>query len=178
MPDIRDITDPSEFIPEPATPWWVWALVACGAVLLIVAVILIIRKRKPARSRRTHLDEARAKLAALRHDAAKLPPETVATRASIIIRSYLESAFEDPALFETSEEFTLRQDALQNLHPGTRTQITQHLQQLSDLKYEPNTSNETARSRVTGLVGEAEELLAQIELHPTPRHPSPPTPAS
>ncbi|MFK7910058.1 MAG: hypothetical protein AB8F34_05585 [Akkermansiaceae bacterium] len=173
MPEIRDITDPTEFIPEPTTPWWIWALVAFGILALIALIVLLIRKNKPKRARKTLLDKARARLEALKQEAPNLAPETVATRTSMIIRLYLESAFEDPALFETDEEFTLRPNALKALHPDTRSKITDHLKQLTNLKYEPNTAQDIANQKATGLIDEAGEILAVIELHPDNRHPAP-----
>ena len=166
MPEIRDITDPTEFIPEPSTPWWIWALVALGVLLLLLALWLIIRHKKSTSSRHTLLDEARAKLSELRSQSAKLSPEHIATKTSIIIRNYLETAFNDPAIFETNEEFTLRTNALKALHPDTKMQITHHLQQLSELKYEPHTDSASANQRACSLIDEADKLLAHIELHP------------
>lgn len=166
MPEIRDITEPTEFIPEPSTPWWIWALAIAGGLLLVATIYFIVRKNKPLRIRRTLLDKARAKLSALREQSSTLPPETLATRTSIIIRHYLEAAFEDPALFETNEEFSLRPTALEALHPDTRQQITDHLHRLSQLKYAPNQDPDAASGRAATLIDEAGDLLAHIELHP------------
>ena len=166
MPEIRDITDPTEFIPEPSTPWWVWGLIACGVLLIAGIIVIIVRKRKPAKARRSLLDKARTKLAKLRKQAESLPPHTIATRTSMVIRHYLETAFDDPALFETNEEFTLRPNALEALHPDARQQVTDHLQDLSHLKYEPNKDQASSTERALQLIGDAEKLLAHIELHP------------
>lgn len=168
MPKIRDITDPTEFIPEPTTPWWIWALVAIGVLLLIILAMVIIAKSKTRRAQRSCLDEARALLADLKKQATRLPPEEIATKTSGIIRQYLETAFDDPAIFETNEEFKLRTTALETLHPEIKTQITRHLEQLSELKYEPHPDSTAASTRADTLIDEADELLAQIEFHPGP----------
>jgi hypothetical protein len=166
LPKIRDITDPTEFIPEPTTPWWIWSLVATAVLLIVVVTILLIRKHRGKCARRTDLDEARARLVALKERAVNLSPEEIATKTSIIIRHYLEAAFDDPAIFETKEEFTLRTTALPSLEAETRSAIVHHLQQLSELKYEPHANSTAAITRANTLIDEAEQLLAHIDLQP------------
>ena len=162
-PKIHDITAPGDFLPEPTTPWWIWAL---GAItLLAVTIIITIWLRKPnhAKQRATMLDEARGRLKKLREEAPTLAPHDTATRASLIIRRYLEGAFKDPALFETNEEFTLRPKALSKIHPNCREQIKSYLTKLSQLKYTPSHSDET-----DVLIDEADDLLALIEINISP----------
>jgi len=109
------------------------------------------------------LDKARSRLAILKTEAQKLAPEVTATRISLIIRRYLEAAFDEPALFETNEEFTLRPHALEKLHPDSREPVKDYLAKLSQLKYTPS-HHEEANS----LIDEAENLLANIEINVTP----------
>ena len=92
-------------------------------VTTILLICFIVRKRKTNQTRRDLLDKARAKLSELKDQSASLKPEMNATRISVILRQYLEAAFEDPALFETNEEFTLRPTALERIHPDVRPQI-------------------------------------------------------
>jgi len=163
MPEIKDITPPGEFLPEPSTPWWLWALAGLGVLMLIAIVIWFICKPSPAKKRANLLDEARARLSHLKEESPALAPHVTATRISLIIRRYLEAAFKDPALFETNEEFTLRPDALEKLHEDSRAPVTDHLTRLSQLKYAPVNSSEPA-----DLIDEAEELLANIEINVSP----------
>ncbi|MBK1853514.1 hypothetical protein JO972_00930 [Verrucomicrobiaceae bacterium 5K15] len=163
MPPIEDITPPGEFLPEPNTPWWLWALVGIGVLMILALVAWLIFKPNPAKTRANLLDDARASLHKLKEESPKLPPHVTATRISLIIRRYLEAAFKDPALFETNEEFTLRHDALNKLHPDSREPVTAHLSQLSQLKYAPVHSAEPVQ-----LIEEAEELLANIEINVSP----------
>ncbi len=148
-------------------------LVATGIILIILATWFFVRKGTPARKRQSLLEKARAKLTELKKQSDNLTPETIATRISIIVRQYLETAFEDPALFETNEEFTLRPRALEKLHPDTRQPITDHLQRLSELKYEPQDDSDTANASAASLIDEADKLLSLVELHPAPLHPTP-----
>lgn len=170
MPDIRDIADPTPFLPEPSTPWWHWAILAFGLLIITSLIIFVfVRKNNPANRRKSLLDKARAKLKSLRKDADTTPLHTVATRASIIIRSYLEQAFEDPAIFETNEEFTLRPTALQSLPPDTRTQVTEFLQNTTTLKYSPHQSDTAEPQDSAQVIDQAENLISLLELHPSPK---------
>lgn len=163
MPPIEDITDPSEFLPSPATPWWLWTLAGLGVLLLIALVVWIVCKPSAAKQRASLLDDARAKLNQLKEEAPNQAPHVTATQISLIIRYYLTAAFKDPALFETNEEFTLRPHALEKLHEDSRAPVADHLTRLSQLKYAPVNSSEPVE-----LIHEAEELLAKIEINVSP----------
>jgi len=161
MSDFYDITDPGKFLPEPNTPWWWWLLVGLGTLLGLGLIYYIFKKSTAAKQRATLLDNARARLQKLRKEAPDLPPQVTATRISLIIRRYLEAAFNETALFETNEEFTLRESALAQLHPDSRAPITDHLTTLSQLKYAPNTITINPDTLIT----DAENILANIEIN-------------
>lgn len=160
MPDFYDITEPGDFLPEPSIPGWIWVLAGLSSLLLVITLYLIFKKSTSAKQQITQLDQARKQLAQLRGKTDTLAPHIIATRISLIIRSYLATAFHDPALFETIEEFTLRESALSQLHPDSREPITLHLTDLSQLKYAPK---ETANAAV--LIDDAEAILANIEIY-------------
>ena len=151
---------PEGFLPDPSTPWWIWILAGLGSLLLLIIIYLIFRKSKSAKQRITQLDKARRQLAQLRQKTDALPPHIIAIRISLIIRRYLATAFDDPALFETNEEFSLRESALSQLHPDSREPITRHLTALSQLKYAPKESANAAE-----LIDDAEAILANIEIN-------------
>ena len=163
MPDLHDIADPEPFLTEPSTPWWIWLLLGLGILSILILALAYFRKPSEKQRRETLLDKARKDLKKLKSAADNLPPHQVATRISLIIRRYLEAAFNDPALFETNEEFTLRPNALNNLTPESRQAIITHLSELSRIKYAPQEGNHP-----TSLIGDAETLLAKIELHVSP----------
>ena len=161
---IHDITEPGEFLPEPIPVWetWpFWVIIGLSILLILAVLFSLFRKRPTAPSRKTLLDLARQQLEKLTAEAPDLPAPTTATRISMIIRSYLEAAFDDAALFETNEEFTLRPHALDRLHPGSRQPITDYLTTLSELKYAPTPDMDT-----TVFIDEAEKILAHIEINP------------
>jgi hypothetical protein len=160
LPDFYDITEPGDFLPDPSTPWWIWMLAGLGCLLVLIIIYLIFRKSKSAKQRITQLDKARKQLAQLRQKTDALAPHIIAIRISLIIRRYLATAFDDPALFETIEEFSLRESALSQLHPDSREPITRHLTALSQLKYAPKESANAAE-----LIDDAEAILAHIEIN-------------
>lgn len=82
----------------------------------------------------------------------------------MILRRYLADAFEDPAIFETNEEFILRESALNQLHPDSREPVSQFLTKISDIKYAPDTPNEDS-TKITQLLDQAEDLIANIEIN-------------
>jgi len=131
---------------------------------LLVGIFLIFRKRQSARLNATLLDDARKKLKQLRAETT-LPPHVVALHLSLIIRSYLEKAFEDPALFETNEEFTLRETALAQLPPDSRQAVISYLQTLSQIKYAPADSTVNTAQ----LINNAESLISNLEINVTPQ---------
>lgn len=161
---IHDITDPRAFLPDPA-PWWQswWGLLAMAFSVMLIGLILyfIFSRKSKTNLRKTLLDRARERLDHLKSEADAEEPQTIATRISIIIRQYLEAAFDDPALFETNEEFSLRPHALEKLHPDSRKPVTDHLNELSQLKYVPSTHTE----HISDLIDQAGHILAHIELN-------------
>ncbi|MEI6654710.1 MAG: hypothetical protein WCP45_08085 [Verrucomicrobiota bacterium] len=60
-----------------------------------------------------------------------------AVQASLILRKYLSRAANDPALFETHEEFISRHDALTVLTESARAACASGFAQLASLKYAP-----------------------------------------
>jgi len=143
--------------------------VGCGVAVILISLYFIFRKRVSSQQRKTLLDKARARLEKLKTETSELPPHTTATRISLIIRQYLEAAFDDPALFETNEEFTLRPHALKQLHPDSRKPVTTHLTELSQLKYAPDGQADI----VASLIDQAEEILTNIEFNVSPADAAP-----
>lgn len=165
MPDIHDITDPGAFIPEPSTPWWVWVALVLSIILLLAATYWIYKIRTAKKLyEKPSIDSARDEIKNLRNMAEEMEPHTAATELSLIVRRYLAGAFSDPALFETNEEFTLRQTALDKIPAKSRDLVTQHLSELSQLKYSPATGTSISET-VTQHIDQADELLSHIELH-------------
>ncbi|MBB5349795.1 hypothetical protein HNR46_000016 [Haloferula luteola] len=132
---LRDLAPIDPLLPEWIIPWWLWlaaALILIGLVLLAIAIVR--RSRKPP------------SLAALSHaayrravaDLKALPDDfhEAVIAASSILRAYLVEASGDPAWYETHEEFSARETALQDLPPELRTRAADFLNELSQWKYD------------------------------------------
>lgn len=167
MPEILDITEPGIFFPEPQTPWWVWLTLALSILFLVVLIYVIhkIRSSRP-QAQKASIQRAREEIQEFRKKAGDLEPHEAATELSLIIRRYLAGTFSDPVLFETNEEFTLRERALAKLHSESRPLVKNYLNALSKLKYSPQKQSlEQAEEAIAQHVDHADELLSHIELH-------------
>jgi hypothetical protein len=140
-------------IPKAETPW-LW--IAIGAVLLLALIVWLIRRRMkrakdPANIRETAFKDAIAALdATSRSDA-----HAAALESSMILRKYLSITAEDPALFETHEEFISRHDALQKIPQATRDEVAAIFSRLVTIKYAPEAANANAEK----IVGDSHQLL-------------------
>ena len=161
-PDIHDITSPEEFLLGQPPLWqspWFWVLVITG-ILLMGFVLRKLTRQKTSQKKRQHLlDTATEALSALKAEIDSLQPQTSAVRISLIMRQYLEAAFEDPALFETDEELTLRPHALSQLQHNCRTAVIDHLHKLTQLKYVAAGQQDP----ILELIDQAIEVLHMIE---------------
>jgi hypothetical protein len=161
--------DPTQLeLMEPASPealvptyeLWPW-LTAAAIVLILILILLwlLLKKRKPASTN----------LLALRYAAfneAKTALENItptncretAVLTSLILRKYLSTAANDPALFETHEEFISRQDSLQALTPETRSAVETGFTRLASLKYAP----EIPSADPADVIADARKLLETL----------------
>ena len=126
-------------IPRAETPW-LW--IGIGAVILMTIVAWLIHQRRkhandPAKIRQAAFADAIAALDAISQN----DPHAAALESSMILRKFLSIAAEDPALFETHEEFISRHDALQKIPESTRDEVTAIFSRLATMKYAPDTAN-------------------------------------
>jgi len=158
---IHDISETMEFLPTRPPFWQTWGfwllLITCAACLTLA--YFFIKLKKPLPHHQTPLTKAQEELNAL--SKTNLPPHIIASEISLILRRYLETTFNDPVLFETQSEFTLRPNALQDLPNAPRSQIIHLLTQLSQLKYAPHQSIDPAP-----LISQALQLLPSLSPRP------------
>ena len=143
-------------IPKAETPW---LLIAIGAALLMTLIAWLIRRhikraKDPANIRETAFKDAIAALDAILHHDAHM----AALESSMILRKYLSITAEDPALFETHEEFVSRHDALQKIPQATRDETAAVFNRLVTLKYAPDTANANAEK----IVSDSRRLLHSL----------------
>ena len=169
-PDIHDISSPEEFLLREAPLWqsaWFWSLLMIGSVIVWLIIRRVGKAKTSAELRQELLEDATTALIALKTKVDSMSPQASAVHISLIIRQYLEAAFQDPALFETNEELTLRPEALEQLHPQCRTAVMDHLGELSQLKYVASSQQD----HITELIDQTIELLKITEPAPfQPEH--------
>ncbi len=129
---------------EPASPEalvpdsWVepWMLVAVGVLILLTVLYFILRKKKdapsdPLAARKAAYKEALTSFEQIQADTSR----EAAVQSSLILRKYLSLAAQDPALFETHEEFISRRDSLGVLTDAARLATESSFARLAALKY-------------------------------------------
>jgi len=121
--------------------WWLPHILISSAILFALAIIAILLVRMMRRPRPVNLakirEEARLKAVATLESArsAAATPREAAVLASLALRDYLSRAADDPALFETHEEFIARRDSLAALHEKARAAAAAGFSRLASLKY-------------------------------------------
>lgn len=152
---------------EPASPeallpdhgWEPWLAVAAATVLVLILLRVMLRKKTPLAvgplaRRNAAFAEAVAALAAATRDDVR----ATAVQSSLILRKYLAVAADDPALFETHEEFVLRHDALPSLSAAARSALAAGLSRLAAMKYSPASPDESA----AGVIAQSRALLETL----------------
>jgi len=150
---------------ESLLPGWWLPHILIGSTLLValilVAVLVIRAKNRPrpvdlAKIREEARLKAVATLEAARGSAGT--PREAAVLASLALRDYLARAAEDPALFETHEEFIARHDSLAALHEQAREAAAAGFSHLASLKYAATPPAAAA----TEVIESARTLLDQL----------------
>lgn len=116
-----------------ATYGWLAAL-GLGLLLLIIGLLILRRLRRKAPQQPPTAEEI-ARQALDRLDAGALSPKAFSLELSMILREYLTGETQDPALFETHEEFSRRVDALSAIPTDCRNDTMRLLDDLARLKY-------------------------------------------
>lgn len=133
---LMEPASPESLLPDYAL--WPWLAAAAIAVLVMIAVIIfLLRKKTPAANpqaiRKAALAEAVRALAA----ATSADARDAAVQASLILRKYLATVANDPALYETHEEFLARHDSLKAVSPAARAAAQAGFSRMAALKYAP-----------------------------------------
>ncbi len=134
-------------------------IIIVGIALLILLGLWIAKKLikpvpppTPAQIALQHIDAVLASGKDLRQ---------CATELSLILRTYLTGTSEDPTLFETHQEFSMRADALMNLPVQEQIPVRNLLQRMVQLKYEPNTADDA--STASELARETKDIIERLE---------------
>lgn len=165
MLGLHDIPDPEPLLPGIAVPLWFWILFATVITGGATALFLILRRKtQPAAKPDTSYLDSRNALKDLHSSLADQSLAEVATGASLILRHYLATTLQEPALYETHEEFIMRSDALEKLPAGARDRLAPLLTQLAEAKYGPSTVNfEGATTLINNCLGVLQGLESTRE---------------
>lgn len=150
--DLAPPPSPEPFLP--GAPWWPWT-VSAGLILLIILAIVLLPRRKKTAVSHPRNETFQAALATLSKTPAN--PKDDATLASLALREYLSIAAADPALYETHEEYLARQDSLSALPDELRAKTDTFFQTLAAHKYGPSQD-----SPPTDTLAQATALLRQL----------------
>lgn len=166
---LRDIVPAEEFAPGSPTPLWIW-IVVVG--VLALAILAFLRWRSSSASpsvdeqekKNAAFDAARSDILETRKSADQKPATETAVALSLALRRYLGVAVDDPALFQTHEEFVLSADALAAIPAAGRQQTRDFFDQLAALKYAPQGQ---AGDALNPLCDQSLELLNRLHMSQT-----------
>ena len=158
IPELEQDLPPDNFIVQNFWEPVIWCLGA-GILLALLILWLVMRHRKrplppppsPQELAFRSLDEL----------AAELPPlRECSLRLSMVLRTFLTGQVQDPALFETHEEFSRRMDALSTVPTSCQYETRYLLERLADLKYAGTAEQAPQKARV--LIEEARGVISNI----------------
>jgi hypothetical protein len=135
-------------------PWMLGVLIVLALAVVVTAVILVRKKRlavDPQAARRAAHAQATSDLAGL----ANSTPREAAVQCSLTLRKYLSVVANEPALFETHEEYVSRHAALTKFTEEARAAAGVELAKLATLKY----TSATPAVRTPEVVASSQALL-------------------
>jgi hypothetical protein len=155
--ELSESRDAIEFVPTWEPQFW-WLFVAFALFGILVLLIFVVTRKKPnidsLKEKREAYLEAKSALA----EEARGDVREKAIRVSMILRSYLAKTMNEPALYETQEEFVARHDGLKDLPDSVKSEVGFFFSKLAAIKYAPD---DVVGLEIQGTV--AEEGAALLE---------------
>ncbi|MBK1791262.1 DUF4381 family protein [Persicirhabdus sediminis] len=153
---LQDITNADSYLQEAAAPQWATGLAIAAGVIIVIAIIWALRspQKKYGKSQGQLANEA---LTSLKERCAELSNKELATELSLILRRFLDVTYQDPSIYQTHEEFILREDALLNIDNDKRSHLLDFLTHLNAFKYKQQST-----AAQDELIKQANELLTQL----------------
>ncbi len=134
--ELVESRDAMDLVPTwEVQPWW---FLVAGTVLLLIGLLIVLGKRRklshdPHQRKREAYRAAKAELESIAESGSR---ET-ATAVSLALRNYLALSMDEPALFETHEEFIGRHEGLEGLPEDVRAETEAFFGKLAAMKYAP-----------------------------------------
>lgn len=141
------------------SPWWIAGGTA-GLLLIIGGIIYyLICRRRNALPQPTAEEIAMRRLETLRGMSSDI--RTCSLELSMILREYLSNKTQDPALFETHEEFSRRLDSLSAIPRDCQYATRMLLEKFAELKYAG--IQHDAPQQVASLIEETQHTILSIQ---------------
>ena len=161
MLELHDIPAPENLLPGTRVAWWIWL---CAAMVISGLAWLIKYRHRQISLLAVNPDDSyqlcREELNEFREQISGLPLADVASRCSLILRSYMRIHIDEQALYETHDEFLLRPEALRHLPKGARDKLAPFLSKLARCKYGPSNVDPSGSEAV---IGESLQILQGLE---------------
>ena len=134
--ELVESRDALELVPRWEPQAW-WYFVAAGLIVVLIFLCIFLKRKKgvhdPSRERREAYAAAKKEFDTM----ASNDIRDTAMKVSLVLRGYLARSLQEPALFETHEEFIGRHDGLKNLPEEIGSEVGSFFSRLAALKYAP-----------------------------------------
>ena len=144
---------------EGINPWLLWSLVGIG-VIILAAIGFFIYQRLRKKPRYVLSPELIALQNLQELEEASPDLRTTSLELSMILRRYLAGTAQDPALYETHEEFSRRFNSLSGISAEYRLSTKKLLEKLAAYKYAG--VQENAPQVVQALIGETKQTILNL----------------
>ena len=155
--ELREPAAPEELLPKDIiSPLWL----GLGLLVAVILAIFLVRWFRNSSSPNLQSVRELAFRDALNGLTQLAPPTArgAAVQSSLILRTYLSLAAQDPSLFETHEEFIARSDSLKVMTADAQAACRDGFARLAALKYAPELPDLPPSTVVT----DARELLEKL----------------
>ncbi len=145
-----------------ASAGWMWWLLLALLIVLMGSGLYIYLYRRRTRTEEVPISPAQQALDALDALETNCPPllRDFSLQLSMILRRFLQGELQDPALYETHEEFSRRIDSLAAVPEALRLPMLSLLEQLAELKYADSDAGDAAA--MSDFLARARDILCQI----------------
>jgi len=134
---LHDITTSEEVLDPLGLTWWAWLGIVLACIIIITLARFLLKYNKPPQPHPVrNLADALQSLSEIEKE--DLSTNQQATKISLLMRRFLMVHFEDPALYETHEEYLQRGQGLENLPKESHQQLSNYLSLLAEQKYGQN----------------------------------------
>ncbi len=116
--------------------WWIFA--AFIVIVIIVFLVALLLRKKSVFDASKEKSEAYLEAKVAFSECDELGPRESAIRVSMILRRYLARSMNEPALYETHDEFIARHDGLKDLPNDLKCGVAALFSKLAAVKYAPD----------------------------------------